>query len=293
MGEKVNDNALMKGKTVLITGATSGIGKETALCLAAKGARVVCINRNKEKSEELLRHLYAVCPSAQHEYLIADLSSLKQVRQAAEEFLSRHSRLDVLINNAGGYFNPRRQTEEGYEYTFTVNYLSHFLLTLLLLDLLKQSAPARIVHVSSIAYLVGGKAFDDVMTEKSYCPMKVYGRSKLANLVFSTHLARKLRGTRVVSNALHPGVVNTNFSKESQGLTGRLFAAFGFLFKSPEKGARTSVYFASSPEVEGITGKFFAGKKIFPTLPWVTDPQLGEHLWQLSTGFVKPYLPAF
>jgi NAD(P)-dependent dehydrogenase (short-subunit alcohol dehydrogenase family) len=278
----------MKDKTVLITGATSGIGRVTAIELTKKGANVVFIARNEEKSKKLISDTKLMMPDAKIDYIIADMVSLKQVREAADKFKSKYARLDVLINNAGGYFNPRSVTADGFETTFGVNYLSHFLLTGLLLDLLKKSAPSRIVNVSSMAYMMGHIDFNDLMSEKKYHGMKVYAQSKLANLIFSNTLAEKLQGTGVTSNALHPGVVNTNFSKDSTGQTGKFFTLFGFLFKTPEKGARTSIYLASSPEVNNITGKFFINCKSAKTrLKETRDPEVARKLWEISEKLVS------
>jgi NAD(P)-dependent dehydrogenase (short-subunit alcohol dehydrogenase family) len=219
--------------------------------------------------------------------LLADLSVLAEVRRVAAEFLQKHNRLDVLVNNAGAYFAERRLSADGYELTFALNHLSYFLLTALLLDALKAAAPARIVNVSSGAHMLGPLDFDDLMT-KDYgmAGFKAYGRSKLANVMFTYELARRLEGTGVTANALHPGGVNTGFGKNNSGLVKLGMKIFGRFSLTPEQGAQTTIYLASSPEVAGVSGKYFAKCKAVPSSDASYDQAAQRKLWEISEKLV-------
>lgn len=273
----------MDGKVVLITGATNGIGKVTALELAKKGARVVIVGRNAAKTEATAGEMRSASGDAQVDFFVADLSSQAEVRRLAEEFQHKYPRLDVLINNAGMYFAQRGETVDGFERTFALNHLAYFLLTNLLLDTLKASAPARIVNVSSAAHNTGPLNFDDLQNrEYGMAGYRAYGQSKLANLLFTYELARRLRGTGVTANALHPGAVNTGFGKNNRGLVKLAMGLVSRFELSPEKGAQTSIYLASSPEVEGVSGQYFDQCKPVRSSPASYDEEAQKRLWEIS-----------
>jgi NAD(P)-dependent dehydrogenase (short-subunit alcohol dehydrogenase family) len=272
----------MNGKTVLVTGANSGIGKVTALELARARAQVVMLCRNKEKGEAARREIIDDTGHQAVELMIADLASVASIREFAAEFKRTHNRLHVLVNNAGLFVPVRRLTVDGFESTFAINHLGEFLLTDLLLDLLRASAPARIVNVSSRAHFRTGIDFDDLQGERKYRGFKAYARSKLANVLFTYELARRLEGTGVTANCLHPGVVRTNFGRVSDSAMGwgaRVAAPFMI---SPEKGAKTSIYLASSPEVEGVTGKYFVKSKPARSSALSYNVEAARRLWDVS-----------
>jgi len=274
---------LMKGKIVLITGATSGIGKETALGLAKMGATVVLVGRSREKLDRVAGSIASATGNRTIDTMICDLASMENVRKLASNFKQKYQRLDVLINNAGEIVGERRTTVDGFEYTLALDHLSHFLLTMLLLDRIKASAPARIINVSSSAHMFGRIDFDDLMGEKKYNPMKAYGQAKLANLLFARELARRLAGTGVTANAVHPGTVRTNFGKGMKGRW-RIFLWLGSPFMiDAEEGAETSIFVASSPEVAGVTGKYFAKKKEKRSSKRSHDQAAAERLWEVSS----------
>jgi len=280
----------MKGKIVLITGATSGIGRETAFGLADMGAKVVILARNGDKASATIDQIKERTGNTETEFIKCDLTSLDSVRKAADVFKNGHSKLDVLINNAGGVFGKRKVTVDGFEQTFEVNHLSHFLLTNLLLDVLKKSAPSRIIVVGSQAHSGARLDFDDLMLENDYSPFKAYGRSKLANLLFCFELSRRSEGTGVTANCLHPGVVRTNFGHDLNGAT-KFFMPVGHLFMiSPRKGASTSIYLATDPGIANVSGKYFAKKEVRPSSPESTDQTVAKRLWDVSlklTGLAK------
>ena len=251
-----SNSTAMAGKVCLVTGATSGIGKVTATALAAQGAEVIIAGRNQRKAEETVSWIKSETGNNAVRYLLADFSDLDQVRELARAFKGERSRLDVLVNNAGTFFNTRHETPYGVEMTFLVNHLAPFLLTNLLLETLRDSAPARIVNVSSDGHRQDTMDFDDLGFERGYFGMKAYARSKLANLLFTYELARRLDGSRVTANALHPGHVATDMWKTNFPVIGpALKWVMGFFALSPEQGADNTIYLASSPEVEGITGQ--------------------------------------
>jgi NAD(P)-dependent dehydrogenase (short-subunit alcohol dehydrogenase family) len=273
----------MKGKIVLITGATSGVGKESALGLAKMGATVVLVGRSSEKLDRVASSISTATGNRAIDTMVCDLTSMENVRKLASDFKHRHQRLDVLVNNAGEIVGERRTTVDGFEYTLALDHLSHFLLTMLLLDLIKASAPARIINVSSSAHMLGRIDFEDLMGEKKYKPMKAYGQAKLANLLFTYELARRLAGTGVTANAVHPGAVRTNFGKGMKGRW-RIFLWLGSPFLiDAERGAETSIFVASSPEVSGITGKYFVKKKEKMSSKRSHDQTGAKRLWEVSS----------
>src|SRR5215510_2351583 len=248
----------LEGRTVLVTGASSGIGRATALGLAAEGARLLLVGRTPERCEETLAEIRRRSGRDDSVMLRADLSSLKEVRRLAEEVLARTDRLDVLVNNAGVTLLRRETTVDGLEATFATNHLAYFLLTGLLLPRLRESAPARIVNVASDAHRFGRLDLDDLQSERRYAAMRVYGQSKTANILFTQELARRIAGSGVTANALHPGGIRSNLGRSQGALAEALRRVVGLFLKSPEEGARTSLYLASAPEVEGVSGRYFA-----------------------------------
>jgi NAD(P)-dependent dehydrogenase (short-subunit alcohol dehydrogenase family) len=280
----------MRGKTCLVTGASNGIGKVTARELARMGARVVMVARTRERAESALSEIKQATASGQVELLLADLSSQAEIRPLAAAVLSRYDSLHVLVNNAGAMHTSRTVTVDGYETTFATNHLAYFLLTHLLLDRIKASSragsEARIINVSSRAHARSPLDFDDLHAERGYSIARVYGRSKLANVLFTYELARRLEGTGVTANALHPGVVRTGFGKNSGGLLGNVvrvgISGVGLFFMSPEKGAETSIYLATSPEVEGVTGKYFVRSREASSSAASHDREAARRLWEVS-----------
>ena len=278
----------MQGKISLVTGATNGIGKITAMALAKQGATVVIIGRNAQKTQETQEEIRRESGNAQIDYIVADLSSMAQVRTAAQTFRSKYKQLHVLVNNAGALFNERQVSADGYEMTFALNHLNYFLLTHELLDLLiasgSASQKARVVNVSSLAHTGGKIDFDDLNSSKRYRGFGAYAQSKLANILFSNELARRMQqaNAHVTSNALHPGFVATGFGQGNSGILTFIFKIIRPFAISPEKGAETSIYLASSPEVEGVTGQYFADKKAAKPAAQATDLATAQRLWQVS-----------
>jgi retinol dehydrogenase-12 len=273
----------MEGKVCLITGATSGIGLESARALARQGATVVLSGRDKGRGEAALAEVRRTVPDAKLDLMLADLTSLASVRQLAQDFQRKYSRLDVLLNNAGLVLDRRKLTPDGFEATFATNHLAHYLLTNLLVELLKSSGAARVVNVSSEAHRVGSLDFlDDPQAERGYSTMKVYGNTKLANILFTRGLKRRLEGTKVTTNSLHPGVVRTGFGLNSEGFFKHLVKLAAPFMLSAEGGARTSVFLASSPEVEGVSGKYFIKSKVAKESKAAQDDAATEKLWQRS-----------
>ncbi|MGZ3458522.1 MAG: SDR family oxidoreductase [Archangium sp.] len=273
----------MQGKVCLITGATSGIGLESARALASQGATVVLSGRDRGRGEAALAEVRRTVPDAKLDLMLADLTSLASVRKLAEDFQRKHSRLDVLLNNAGLIIDRRKVTPDGFEATLATNHLAHFLLTHLLMDVLKSSGAARVVNVSSDAHRWGSVDFlEDLQAERGYSGMRVYGNSKLANILFTRSLARRLQGTKLTANSLHPGVVRTGFGLNSEGFFKHLVKLAAPFMLSAEGGARTSVYLASSPEVEGVSGKYFAKRKVARESKDARDAAAAEKLWQKS-----------
>ena len=274
----------MNNKIVIVTGANAGIGKVTARELAKMGAHVVMICRSQQRGEAARQEIINASGSKKVDLLIADLSSQADIRQVAAEFQQKYDRLDVLVNNAGAYFRTRHESVDGFELTFALNHIGYFLLTNLLLDMLKASAPARIVNVSSDAHKGGKVDFDDLQATKSYGQQGfgAYSNSKLMNILFTNELARRLEGTNVTANSLHPGFVASNFAKNNGGIA-KLFMPIMHLFAiSEDKGAETSIYLASSPEVEGVTGKYFFKKKAIEPAEQAKATAVARQLWEVS-----------
>jgi len=279
----MNNDSTMQGKICLITGANSGVGKATSLALARMGATVVMVSRDAARGEEALKEVQAHSDNQNVHLLQADLSSQQSIRALVEQFQQQFSQLHVLINNAGVFPLGRRESVDGLEMAFAVNYLAPFLLTNLLLDTLKASAPARIVNVSSDSHEQGYINMDDLQSKQGYSLYKVYGQSKLALVLFTYELARRLEGTGVTVNALHPGFVATNIAQRDLGPFLRLIARVVMLFGiSPEEGAKTSVYLASSPDVEGVTGKYFVKSAPRRSVAISYDEALQQRLWEES-----------
>jgi retinol dehydrogenase 12 len=278
----------MEGKVCLVTGATAGIGLVTARGLARNGARVIVVGRSSERCMNACDDIRAASGSSAVESMVADLSSQHHIRRLADEVRSRCERLDVLVNNAGGIFLTRQESADGIEMTFALNHLSYFLLTNLLLPLLKESAPARIVSVASDAHKGVSIPFDDVEGKKRFGGWRAYQQSKLANILFTYELARRLDGSRVTANALHPGFVRTSIFRDPGAMGWLLKGAAALIALSPEEGAKTSIYLASSPEVEGVSGRYFVKQKPVESSPQSRDTEAAARLWKLSeemTGF--------
>ncbi|XP_076841862.1 retinol dehydrogenase 14a [Brachyhypopomus gauderio] len=282
---------MMRGKTIIVTGANSGIGKATSRELFGRQGRVIMACRNRDRAEEAAREIRQQAGPEHGELLVKvlDLASLKSVRRFCDEIIKEEPKIDVLINNAGIYQCPYTKTEDNFEMQFAVNHLGHFLLTNLLLDLLKRSAPSRIIVVSSKLYKCGEINFDDLSSERSYDKAFAYGRSKLANLLFALELGRRMEGTGVTVNALTPGIVRTELGRHVHLplLVRPLFSLVSWaFFKTPEEGARTSVYLACSPDVEGVQGKCFADCQEEELLPKATNEEVAKKLWDISEVMV-------
>ena len=276
----------MKGKICLVTGGTNGIGKSTAQELARMGATVIIVGRDAQKTSRVVKEIHAASGNLRVGSMLADLSSEQEVRRLADEYKSKYAHLHVLLNNAGGFFLQRQLSVDGIETTFALNHLASFLLTNLLLETLKASAPARIINVSSGAHISGKIEFDNLQGERDYGP-KVYNNSKLANILFTMELARRLEGTGVTVNALHPGFVATGFAKNNGKVIAALVSIFAPLVaRSPAKGAETSIYLASSPSVQGITGKYFYDSQVIPAAPQATNMVVAKKLWDVSADMV-------
>ncbi len=271
-------------KTILLTGATAGIGYEAAIALAREGHRVVMVGRDADKTARCVAEVKAKSGAAHVESLLADFNSLQSVRALAAAFLEKYERLDVLVNNAGAVFKAPGRSKDGFEATWAVNHLGGFLLTNLLLERLTQSAPSRIVVVSSVGHYRGTMKLDDLAFEKEgYFIMKAYTRSKLANVLMTKSLAKRLEGTGVTVNALHPGAVATTIWDGAPGWAKPLLAIPRALFMiSPEEGGKTITYLASSPEVEGQTGLYFQKNKPRTPSALARDEALAEQVWALS-----------
>jgi NAD(P)-dependent dehydrogenase (short-subunit alcohol dehydrogenase family) len=277
----------MTGKTVLITGGTGGIGKAAAIGLASMGARVGITGRDRARAEQAATAIEAESGTPEVDVFVADLSSQAEVRRMAGEVLATYSRLDVLINNVGGFWAHRHTTVDGLEHTFALNHLAPFLLTNLLLDRLTDSAPARIVTVSSGAQSMGNIDFDDLMGEQDYSGQRAYNQSKLANVMFTYELARRLEGTGVTATALHPGMTNTAFNAEdpARAMAPVVFVVRPFM-RSPRKGSETVVYLASSSAVEGVTGSYYANRKAKKSNQSSYDREITGRLWRVSADLV-------
>lgn len=282
----------MQGKVCLITGATMGIGRATAQALANQGATLTIIGRNPQKVAVTVAELRASSGNDAVAGLVADLSSQAEVRRVTAEFLAQHDRLHVLINNAGGLFFSRRETVDGLEYTFALDHLAYFLMTNLLLDTLKATgtpeAKARIVSVSSMVHDGATLNFDDLQGKRSYSGFGAYGQVKLANLLFTYELARRLAGSNVTANALHPGVVSTGFAMNNmpRPISAAARLATRLFLISPEQGAATSIYLATSPAVEGVSGDYFSKSRPAKSSAASHDEASAKRLWEISDELV-------
>jgi NAD(P)-dependent dehydrogenase (short-subunit alcohol dehydrogenase family) len=279
-----SSDRLIQGKVCLVTGATSGIGAVTAGALARHGANLVLVGRDPGKCAAAVSRLQAETGNQSVDALIGDLSSQQDVRRIAREFRERQARLDVLVNNAGGIFLKRRESVDGIEMTLALNHLAYYLLTRQLLDRLLASPAARVINVSSGAHWRALLNFDDLQSKKAYRGFQVYSESKLANLLFTYELARRMQGTRITVNALHPGVVATNIGRNNAWrgwLIGLFFKLRGI---SPEEGADTGLYLATSSEVQGVTGKYFVKRTAKSSSPASYDQASAARLWDVSAA---------
>ena len=275
----------MSNQTAIVTGANSGMGLATTIELARQGYRVIMACRSEKRGQEALQEAVRQSGSSAIELMLCDLGSLESIRQFARTFRERHDRLDVLVNNAGVVMVKRKETSDGFEQSIGINHLGHFLLTLLLIEPLKAAKQGRVVNVSSGAYKAGKIHFEDPHLHKGYNPIKSYAQSKLANVLFTRALARKLSGTSVTVNCLHPGAVGTSIGVDrNTGFGTRIMAFVGKLpfFLSPEEGARTAVYLATSPEVVGITGRYFYQQKEQQLKAHAVDDASAERFWTWS-----------
>jgi NAD(P)-dependent dehydrogenase (short-subunit alcohol dehydrogenase family) len=279
------------GKLCVLTGGTSGIGRETAVALAGRGARLALVCRDRRRAEDTVAEIATRTGSREVSLHFADLSLQREVRRVAAELLACHPRIDVLVNNAGVVQLRHSLTPDGIETVFATNHLAYFLLTLLLLERLRASAPARIVNVASDAHRFGRMAFDDLGNAQRYRAMRVYGQSKLANVLFTYELARRLEGTGVTVNCLHPGAVATRLGHNNGAIARLLAGALRPFFRTPAQGAETSIWLASSPEVEHTTGGYFVGHRLKRSSPASYDQATARRLWDVSlrlTGLEEP-----
>jgi NAD(P)-dependent dehydrogenase (short-subunit alcohol dehydrogenase family) len=277
----------INNKNVLITGATSGIGEATAIDLAKKGANIFFIARNNLKAQNLSDKIESIS-GKRSKFFIADLASLKNIKDSALEFISLDIPLHVLLNNAGLINNNRKETVDGFEEVFSINHLAYFYLTHLLLDKLKEGTPSRIINVSSGAHaFVKGFNFDDVNSLKEYKPFKVYGYSKLANILFTKKLSQVLENENITVNCLHPGVVGTGFGQNNGIFSKILFNLSKPFMRSSEKGAETSIYLCSSPDVSDVSGQYFYNCKIAKTTKWARSEEDADRLWNLSKELTR------
>ena len=290
----------MHGQVCLITGATSGIGRVTAEALARLGATLVLVGRSPEKTAQTVAAIKAATGNSNVEGLLADLSVQSQVRALAAQLLARYSRLDVLVNNAGAIFFSRQETADGLEMTFALNHLNYFLLTNLLLDTLKATAKehgaARLVNVASGAHRrVPGLRFEDLQSRNGYTGYGAYGASKLANLLFNLELSRRLAGSGVTANAVHPGLVSTGFAGNNRQWFWRLaYAVINRVGRTPEQGADSLIYLATAPEVARVSGSYFFDRKVVAASPAARDEAAARRLWDISeqlTGLAQPAEP--
>jgi NAD(P)-dependent dehydrogenase (short-subunit alcohol dehydrogenase family) len=278
----------LRGKTALVTGATNGIGRASALALARMGARLFIVARDSARGEATRAEIAREANGAEVRVLHADLGSQADVRRAAAEFLATGESLHILLNNAGVMQLARSETADGIETTFAVNHLAYFLLTNLLLERIRESAPARIVNVASDAHRMGGALdFDDLGSAKRYSAMAVYGRSKLANLLFTRELARRLAGSGVTVNALHPGVVRTGLGQNNDAPILKFLTNLARpFFRSPERGAETSIWACSAPELEGVTGRYLSDRREQKPHAHALDDAAASRLWDASAKLV-------
>lgn len=271
----------MKGKRIVITGPTKGIGRVTAVELAKKGAEMILVARDETRARELATEIGGA------DVFIGDLSSVAEVKRVGDEIAKKYDRIDVLINNAGAINMTREKTVDGYEKTFATNHLAYFVLTDKLLPVLKNAASARIVNVASEAHRQGSIDFDDLMFEKSWSGMNAYFASKLANILFTAELARRLEGTKVTANSLHPGTIASGFMTNNSGIIALGWKVISPFLLSSEKGARTTIYLASDPSVERVTGKYFEKCKERKPSRKARDMAVAHRLWEISEDLTR------
>lgn len=283
----MNDSSSMRGRICIVTGASSGIGRATAFALARMGATVILACRNSTRAQNALREITQATESTEVMFMPLDLSEQKSVHSFAEEFKRRFASLHVLLNNAGIYAGRRVVTVDGFESTLAVNHLSHFLLTSLLLDRLKESAPSRVVNVASEAHWRGHIDFSDLQGVNRYSGWRAYGQSKLANILFTYELARRMAGTGIAANCVHPGLVRTNFGREGGGWMSVAVRVAAPFMLSPEEGARTVLYAASSPSLEYVTGKYLIRETEAESSRESHDVDVSRRLWETSTELTK------
>lgn len=277
----------MEGKLCMVTGGTSGIGLYTALEIAKLGAVVIIVGRSQTKCENTVRRIQQESGNATVEYSLADLSSQSHIRSVARQFTARYDHLDVLVNNAGSFFLRRRLSVDRIEMTFALNHLAYFLLTLLLLEALEASPSARVINVSSGSHYGEHLNFSDLQLKRFYNPVQAYGRSKLANILFTYELARRLAGTHITANALTPGMVATDiWKKVNRYLTPLIYPVIQRIAHTPLQGAQTSIYLATSPAAEGVTGNYFVDQMSVETSPASYDLSAARKLWQASLDLV-------
>jgi NAD(P)-dependent dehydrogenase (short-subunit alcohol dehydrogenase family) len=284
-------NARMKNQVCLITGATSGIGKATAMKLAELGASLVLLSRSQARGEVVKQEIVKRSQSTSIDVMIGDLGSLRSIQEFSYQFKENYDKLHILINNAGIYTRKRVETVDGYEKMLAINHLGHFFLTISLLDVLKDSSPSRIVNVASRAQRALN--FDDLQSEENFSMMTVYGKSKLANILFTYELARRIEGSGVTVNCLHPGFVRTNLVRDFPWFMKPVMKLVMLMAKSSKKGAETSVYLASSPEVEGISGQYFINKQVQESTPASYDEAAAKRLWEISERLIQTKIPDF
>lgn len=276
----------LEGKTCVLTGATSGIGEETALALAGGGARLHLVARSEQRGEATRARIRAETGSDAVTLHLADLASLAELRRVAADLLEACPRIDLLLNNAGVVNLTRETTVDGFETTFAVNHLAYFALSNLLLDRLRESAPARIVNVASDAHKFGAIDLDDLQSEREYKAMRTYGRSKAANILFTVELARRLEGSGVTVNCVHPGPVATRLGKNNGWLGRAVTTALSPFFLSPARGARTSIHVLTAPELEQVSGRYFAKQREATPQAHASDPTTAQRLWDESARLI-------
>ncbi|XP_051872185.1 retinol dehydrogenase 12-like [Pristis pectinata] len=279
--------ARLDGKTVIITGANTGIGKETARDLAKRGAQIILACRDTEKGDAAAKEIIEESGNSNIVVKKLNLANTKSVREFAEQINNEQQQVNILINNAGVMMCPYLKTEDGFELQFGVNHLGHFLLTYLLIDLIKRSSPARIINVSSAAHKMGKIQFDDLNSEKNYSPMKAYAQSKLANILFTRELARKLEGTSVSVFALHPGVVRTELARHLNPITRFGLSLLRPFTKSPASGAETTNYCAVAPGLEKETGQYFSDCDRAACSSAACDDETAKKLWEVSCQMLE------
>lgn len=277
----------MSKKTIIITGANSGIGYETALHFAKKGDIIAMVCRSRKKGETAKAEIERLSGNKDISLIIADLSSVNQSRQLAKYLAEKYPVIDVLVNNAGSIIYEYIETEDGYESTFAANHLAYFILANGLLENIKRAAEGRIINVASEAQRAGGLNFENINLKGKYDPIKAYCQSKLANIVFTYELAKRLEGTNVTTNCMHPGTVRTGFGMQYKGIIGSLFRMVRPFMRGSQKGAETIIWLAESPELKGVNGKYYYDKKAIKSIPASYDPAVQKRLWDLSEEVIK------